>query len=317
MQTWVGIDVSMETLDLGWLVGKEKRHVKVSNDKEGFQTILSKVPAESMFVMEATGTYYFNLALYLSQMGCFVSVVNPFQTKSFMGSDLRRTKSDKTDAFVIAQFGTERRPDAWKPPAREVIEMQQLLALDENLAQEMVRLKNIDHAFSRVDYHSPDAIVRTRELVNHLRRERDRIQLELECLAEKVAPRVIEILSSLPGVGRSSAIRIAAYVMDFHRFDSSRKLVSFLGLSPTTKQSGTSIKSLGHISRMGGAKVRSALYMCAMNALQLNPQCQRMWKRMKESKKHGKILMVAIMVKMVRQMHSMVVHDRLYDPTFC
>jgi len=67
---------------------------------------------------------------------------------------------------------------------------------------------------------------------------------------------------------------------------------------------------------MGGSKVRGTLYMCAMNALQLNQQCQRMWKRMKEAKKHGKVIMVAIMVKLVRQIHSMVIHDTLYNPSF-
>lgn len=32
MATWVGIDVSMETVDIAWLEGKEKCHVKIAND---------------------------------------------------------------------------------------------------------------------------------------------------------------------------------------------------------------------------------------------------------------------------------------------
>jgi hypothetical protein len=36
---------------------------------------------------------------------------------------------------------------------------------------------------------------------------------------------------------------------------------------------------------------------------------------MRANKKHGKIIMVAIMNKLLRQMYSMVIHDRLYDPT--
>lgn len=316
MTTWVGIDVSMETLDFAWLEGKEKNHVKIANDQKGFEAILRKAPGDARFVMEATGTYYFNLALFLHQAGRFVSVVNPLQTKSFMRSDLRRTKSDKTDAFAIAQFGEERKPGEWSPPAREISEMQQLLTLDDILSHQLVQYRNLEHAFCKTVHYSPEAIVFARNMIKDLKAQREAVMASLECLAEKVMPREIEIISSIPGVGRASAIRIAASVMDFNRFENGRKLVSFFGLSPTTKQSGTSVKSRGHISRMGGSKVRGTLYMCAMNALQLNQQCQRMWKRMKEAKKHGKVIMAAIMVKLVRQIHSMVIHDSLYNPSF-
>ncbi len=107
MRTWVGIDVSMETLDFAWLEGKEKKHVVISNTKEDFRKILKKVPGDAAFVMEATGSYHFNLALFLHEQGRYVAVVNPFQTKSHMRTEMRRTKSDKTDAMSIVRISAK------------------------------------------------------------------------------------------------------------------------------------------------------------------------------------------------------------------
>jgi transposase len=59
---------------------------------EGFEQALSKTPSDAKFVMEATGTYYLNLALHLDEKGQYLSVINPICTKSHMRSELRRSK---------------------------------------------------------------------------------------------------------------------------------------------------------------------------------------------------------------------------------
>lgn len=315
MATWVGIDVSKATLDLGWECEGRKCHKQFPNTKKGFQGILEAVPGDANFLMEATGTYYFNVALHLHREGKHVAVVNPVRIKNHMRAEMSRTKSDKADAHSIARYGRERQPSAWEPPSREAAQIQQLLAADLMLTGAMTKCFNMMEAFKCTEYYSPDAIVLLHETRQALKAKRKAIQEELERISQESMGRTIEVLASMPGVGRASAIRMAACVGDFKRFDSSRKLVSFLGLSPMTKQSGTSVKSRGHISRMGGTKVRGVLYMCAMNALQKNDSCKRLWERFKEHKKHGKIAMIAIMNKMIRQMYSMVINDRLYDPS--
>jgi hypothetical protein len=82
MAIWVGIDVSKDTLDFGFIADGRKFHRKVPNTRIGFAEILKEVPQDVHFVMEATGTYYLNLALYLHEKGCYVAVVNPFRIKS-------------------------------------------------------------------------------------------------------------------------------------------------------------------------------------------------------------------------------------------
>jgi transposase len=66
--------------------------------------------------MEATGCYGEALATYLYDQGIEVSVVNPAQIKSFSGAQLKRAKTDKADAKLIAQFYQQMQPDHWTPP---------------------------------------------------------------------------------------------------------------------------------------------------------------------------------------------------------
>jgi transposase len=314
MTIWIGIDVSKLHLDAGWLEDGKKVHRKVRNSKKGFAALMAEVPESAHFVMEATGTYYFNLALFLHQADRFVAVVNPAQTKHHIKAELTRSKSDKSDAFSIAKFGEEKSPSGWNPHEREVYELRQLVALDEKLQQKIVQFGNMFEAFVETDYHSEQALKYLQEVTGQLKAQRTKIQKDMAKLADKLFPQQVEILSSIPGVGKASAIKVMAEVGDFGRFDSSRKLVSFSGLSPTLKQSGTSVRSKGHISRMGGCRIRGTLYMCAMNALRCNDQCKAMWNRLHAEGKHGKIIMVAIMAKLLRQMWAVITKNETYQP---
>lgn len=316
MAIWVGIDVSQDTLDFGFIEDGRKVHKQVSNTRKGFAEILSAVPATAHFVMEATGIYYLNLALYLHEKGRYVAVENPFRIKSHMKSDMRRTKSDKADAYSIAQFGKEKEPLPWRPVRRETFQIQQLQGLYDRFTHQITQLKNEIHAFKRAEISSALAIRESLTAIKDLRKRRAVVMREMEGLAESVLSREIQLLETIEGIGRKTAIRVAAAIVDFNRFANSRKLISYAGLSPMTEQSGTSIHSRGHISRMGGTRIRGALYMCAIVARQYNPQCKEMWDRLKAEKKHGKIIIVAIMCKLLRQMYALVTKNVAYDPNF-
>lgn len=314
MKIWVGIDVSKRHLDAVWVVDGKRVHKKVRNSKKGFAELLAEAPESAHFVMEATGTYYFNLALFLHQANRFVSVVNPAQIKYHIRSDLKRTKSDKSDAASIAKFGDEKNPPPWKPHEREVYELRQLVTLDAKLQRMKVQLDNMVEAFVETDFHSKEAINRANMTAKVLEEQRAKTKRDMEKLASKLFPEIVEILDSIPGVGTASAISVLAGVGDFRRFETSKQLVSYAGLSPTIKQSGTSIHSKGHISRMGGAQIRGTLYMCAMNGLRCNEQCKAMWNRLKSNGKHGKVVMVAIMSKLLRIMWTLVTKNEKYRP---
>lgn len=70
----------------------------------------SAVPALTTVVMESTGVYWERIAVCLHTAGFAVSVVNAAQIKYFAKSLLRRGKTDKMDAELIARYGVTMRP---------------------------------------------------------------------------------------------------------------------------------------------------------------------------------------------------------------
>ena len=73
---------------------------------EGFRSLLSAVPEDTVFVMESTGRYHKNLCHFLIGKGFSVCVENPMMIKNYVKSTtLRRTKTDSTDALSIARYG--------------------------------------------------------------------------------------------------------------------------------------------------------------------------------------------------------------------
>jgi transposase len=235
MATWIGIDISKDTADIGWFEESIKRHFKVTNDPEGFRKTIGSVPADSRFVMEATGTYYLNFALFLAENGRHVSVVNSLRIKNYMRADLQRYKDDKSDSLSMAKFGSEKNPEPWIPVTEDAVRMQQLAGLIDLYGKQIVQQSNQIHAVTRVKFASPDVLgllKKSMRLLQAGKTEAERAFIELVIITS---------------------------VGDFRKFTSSRQVVSYLGLSSTRKQSGTSLNSRGPISRMGGCRMRSFL----------------------------------------------------------
>ncbi len=95
----LGIDISKLKFNVCLITLNQKpRHKIFTNNKEGFQLLadwLGKQNVQDIHAcLEATGTYGEALALFLSETGCRVSVVNPAAVKAFAGAGLSRTKTD-------------------------------------------------------------------------------------------------------------------------------------------------------------------------------------------------------------------------------
>ena len=316
MEIWVGIDISAKHFDAAWYGEDGRHHIKLPYNPEAFPRLLEIVPQAACFVMEATGSYYLNLALFLNEQVRHVSVVNPLRIKNYNRADMARSKSDKSDAYAIARFGQEKHPANWQPVTKEMAEIQQLRALADKLNMQTTQLSNQRHAFSQSRLASKEALSILDVSIKIHHRLVQETMKQLEEVTRRTFPRELELSTSIPGVGEETATRLLAIVGNFSRFHTGRQLVSFLGISPTLKQSGTSVHTRGHISRLGNTHVRRALYFCAITATRFNPQCKAMWERMKEQKKPTKVILMAIANKLIRQIHALICKNQPYDPDF-
>ena len=80
---------------------------KFTNDGDGFQLLVSHLDsfekASLIIGLESTAHYGNNLVKYLVAAGYQVCVINPIQTASLRKTNIRNTKTDKVDTFLIAK----------------------------------------------------------------------------------------------------------------------------------------------------------------------------------------------------------------------
>ena len=109
---FLGIDISKETFDACCIASQGDRlfNLSASMDRKGFEELIKQLSAlsitrESVLVgMESTACYHINLYSFLISLGYSVTVLNPLLISNFVKLQLRKTKTDKKDAYVIAQF---------------------------------------------------------------------------------------------------------------------------------------------------------------------------------------------------------------------
>ncbi|MBE0559120.1 MAG: IS110 family transposase [Proteobacteria bacterium] len=107
---FVGIDVSKDKFDACGITGDERKLFQFSAamDRKGFEKLkdhLAVVSVSSVLIgMESTASYHVNLFSYLVSEGYNVLIVNPLLISNYVKMQLRKTKTDKKDAVVIALF---------------------------------------------------------------------------------------------------------------------------------------------------------------------------------------------------------------------
>ena len=107
---FVGIDVSKDKFDACGITGGEVKLFQFSAamDRKGFEKLKGHLAAASissiLIGMESTASYHVNLFSYLVCEGYKVLLINPLLISNYVKMQLRKTKTDKKDAVVIAEF---------------------------------------------------------------------------------------------------------------------------------------------------------------------------------------------------------------------
>ena len=111
----------------------------------------------------------------------------------------------------------------------------------------------------------------------HLRQHQHEIHKQLKALAR--ADERVQLLETIPGVGRKTAEVVVAYLDDPHRFQNARQISSYAGMVPRRYQSGEMDRQ-GRIHKRGPRQLRSALVEAAWLMLRYNPWAKSVYERL-------------------------------------
>jgi transposase len=247
--------------------------------------------------MEATGAYWESLALHFHGLEYRVSVINPARIKAFAQSELLRTKTDAVDAALIARFCKSQSPEPWIPPPPEIRVLQALMRHYEHLKTTRVQQSvyaQSSEASSVVKDSIQEVIATLDEQIAQIERQIRRHFDDHPDLRRKR-----DLLTSIPGIGETTAGSILSEIPHIDRFESAKAVAAYAGLSPRDRRSGTSIHGRPRLCKTGNSRVRKALYMPAIVALRFNPVLRLFAERLLAAGKHKRLIIGAVMRKLL------------------
>ena len=288
----------------------------VSNDPGGQESLLSWLEDRDAFsetthvCMEASGGYEEDVARFLHEEGYGVSVVNPRRIKGYADSRLRRSKTDSADADLIARFGQREVPRLWKPPTAAESRLRELTRARQTLKKEKTRTENRleDTEEQAVRDAYQDLLDEIEEKIDALEDEIEKHVDESSDLSERCS-----LLTSIPGVALQTAAIVISELKSPDRFESARQAAAYAGLVPSHYQSGSSVRGDPRMSKVGNARLRSAMYFPAMTALRCNSAIKAFGDRLKERGKEKMVVLGAAMRKLLHICYGVLKSGRLFD----
>lgn len=312
----LGIDLAKDTYQVTLLHGTQPQRQSFPNEAAAFPHLTHWLQQHGVTTLhaclEATGRYGDALATYLQVQGYTVSVVNPAQIKHYAQSQLRRNKTDKLDADVIAHFAQTQHPPAWQPPAPHRHELDELLhqydALQATRQQERNRLQagvQSETVRTLLTQHISFLDAQLAAILRQIDEHGDR---HPDLKAEQA------LLTSIPGVGPLTAAKLQT--LDLRRFDDVRAVTAFVGLNPRQQRSGRSVHAPARLSKMGDADLRRALYMPAVVAKRHNPCVRALCERLAAKGKHTMAILGAAMHKLLALAYGVLKSGKPFDPNY-
>lgn len=304
----VGIDVSMEKLDVAWSDGREERVENEHAALEAFSRRLKGTGIE-LVVFEASGGYERELHCALSRAEVPAAMVNPRQVRDFAKAMGRLAKTDRLDAKVLCDFAVRISPEA-KPASSE--EQQELLAMARRRGQlvemrvaEQNRLAQARNTMVRKNVTAH---------INWLKKQLKGVDRDIDKLLKrgKQWEKELPLLDSVPGVGRVTIATLLSQLDELGKLDR-KKIAALVGVAPMSMDSGT---MRGERSCWGGrAEVRAVLYMAALSGVRFNPVLKRAYASLLSRGKAKKVALVACMRRLLTWLNAMVATKTAWDPT--
>ena len=314
--TYIGIDVSKDSFVAAYPTKSGYSTKSFPNTTSGVRKFMQSLPAESHCVMEATGNYSMLLLYLLQQASIPVSMENPQKIKHFARAMLSTIKTDEIDAKLIAMYGEKMNPMPYKIPSESIILLKQKRTVLRQLKKQLTATINLQQSLAVLPKQDPASKVAIEQTIKFLRKQISKMEEEITNLSNKEFGRQVKLLTSIKGISVTIASALILATGGFTYFSNAKQISRFLGLCPTYQQSGTSVNFKGHINRNGDTHLRSQMYVAAFASIRCNAACRETYERLRARGKSGKLAVVAVANKLIRQAFAVVTNNRPYIDGF-
>lgn len=308
MSVTIGIDIAKLKFDVCILKPDgTTSHAEFDNNTSGFNNLctLLKNDNEKYVALEATGIYGEPLCQYLHTKGHRIFLLNPVQTKYYAKSMMKRSKTDKCDAYIIAQFLNHHKNELmpWTPRSKSFNTIKNLYRCLQDINTDCRRIAGRIEACIHTDQAGrAEALKHYQNQRKFYDKQKETIFKQLRLLIQKDSDvkSHYDLLTRIPGIGEVTAIGLIANLPDISKFKCAKQLAAFAGLNPSVNESGSSVRGLRSISKTGSKNLRNVLFMPALVSKKCCKPMFNFAERIIKKGKRPKVAVVAVMHKLIR-----------------
>ena len=212
-----------------------------------------------------------------------------------------RSKTDKADATMLAEYSRRMPFVAWRRPTPSALELRSLARHISTLIQEQTRLKNRMHAAEGSATTSRCVLQDLRRSMKNLTLRIARLRKEAVALVEQDAELKAKFqqMIGIPGIAQTSAVQLLAELAGLAPEMTVRQWVAHSGLDPAHRESGSSVHLPSRISRHGNRFLRRALYMPALVAVRFDPHLKAFYQALQTRHKSKLQALMAVARKLL------------------
>lgn len=266
--------------------GIAKERFAIPNESQAIIHFLQELQvkyADAIIGSEATAEYHRELALQSMALGFTFRLLNPILTKQFTRHTIRKKKTDRTDAEIIAKLLAQGEGTVLDNASLSVFkslnrQANGLNQLKKTLIAETRHLRLICAQSGTTVNVDLDHIVRSLE---------DAVLALRNQVSAGVDQKLKALLCTIPGVGNTLSCNFITEIGDVRRFQNSKALAAYAGLDPKVKQSGIGLKHNTKITKRGSPHLRQSAYIAAYVAKRCDPELKQYFeKKIKEGKRY-------------------------------
>ena len=150
------------------------------------------------------------------------------------------------------------------------------------------------------------------EDIESLKRRIGHVESRIEAALEQ--HEVGKLLTTIDGIGKTTAAKLVAELGDIAAFESGDAIAAYVGVVPGIKHSGKYTPLSQRLSPIGHAGLRAKLYMPTIAATRCNPWLKRFYERLRAAGKPAKVAIIAAMRKLLHAVYSVAKNRRPFTP---
>ena len=333
---FIGIDFSKEKVDVAVIFaeGLVETSVRVFNEFKnsvsGYKQLVKWVdknangidPSMWLFCGENTGDYSKPLCNHLYGKGYDMWLENAKSIKDASG--IRRLKSDRADAAMIAEYAMRNHDKAvvYEPLSESLAQLREYYLYRQVIVRHRCsfEVRRGEKRLMMEKSAAKTVIARSgRHIVSELNKEIEKIDRKIASLIESSdeLSEVYNIVTSVPGIGTQNAVCLMVYTDNFRRFNyDARSIACYYGIAPFGKDSGTCVHVDPHVHYMANRHIKAMLTQAALAAVRYNPIIAQYYQRLIGRGKKMPVAMNNVKNKLIHIVTSMVKNKQVYNPKY-